>query len=307
MKKKRLSDSPKKNTKTFRSLLNESIQRMESSHNNKIEGVPSGFTRIDDITGGWQKGTFNVVAARPGMGRTAFILSIARNATVDFNIPVAIFSLEMTAHHLINRIIGSETEIYADKLRKGRFNEKEFDNIKAKAEKISNAPIFIDDTARLSISEFKEKAFRLKSEHNVSMIIIDDLQMMVSDQDEKTDRKQEIGTIANSLKTISKELDIPIIAVAVLGRDMEKRDNQRPMLQDLRNTGIIEQDVDLVLFIYRPECHGIEKDEDGNSLEGIAEIIVAKHRNGRVGSENLFFISQFGKFVETSTAIEKSY
>ena len=286
---------------SIRPLLGKAIQQIEAARDQKFGGVPSGFTRLDAITGGWQKSDLIILAARPGTGKSAFIGSVSRNAAVDHGKGVAIFSLEMTSVQLVSRLIAAETGLPADKLRKGELRDDEFHQLNAKIGKLTTAPIFIDDTPALSIFEFRAKARRLKAQHNVSLIIVDYLQLMVSGQEGKFSREQEVSNISRSLKAIAKELDVPIIALSQMSRAVEQRGgSKRPQLSDLRESGAIEQDADLVMFIYRADMAGITQDENGNSTEGLAEIIIAKHRNGRVGSENLLFISQFAKFVEPS-------
>jgi replicative DNA helicase len=284
-------------------LLGQTIQQIEAARDQKFGGVPSGFTRLDAITGGWQKSDLIILAARPGTGKSAFVGSVARNAAVDHGKGVAIFSLEMTSIQLVSRLIAAETELPADKLRKGELRDDEFHQLNAKIGKLTTAPIFIDDTPALSIFEFRAKARRLKAQHNIGLLIVDYLQLMVSGQEGKFSREQEVSNISRSLKAIAKELDIPIIALSQMSRAVEQRGgSKRPQLSDLRESGAIEQDADLVMFIYRADMAGITQDENGNSTEGLAEIIIAKHRNGRVGSENLLFISQFAKFVEPSSS-----
>ena len=286
-------------------LLRKTIEQIEGARDQKLLGVQSGFTRIDAITGGWQKSDLIILAARPGVGKSAFVGTIARNAAVDFQKPVAIFSLEMTSIQLVSRLIAAETGLPADKLRKGDLRDDEFHQLNAKIGKLTDAKIFIDDTPALSIFEFRAKARRLVAQENVAMIIIDYLQLMVSGQEGKSfNREQEVSMISRSLKAIAKELNIPIIALSQLSRAVEQRgSSKRPQLSDLRESGAIEQDADIVMFIYRADMAGITVDENGNSTEGLAEIIIAKHRNGRTGSENLIFISQFAKFVETSSTV----
>ena len=295
----------RKDFEEIRPLLRKTIEQIEGAKNQELSGVPTGFTRFDSITGGWQKSDLIILAARPGTGKSAFVGTIARNAAVDFQKPVAIFSLEMTSIQLVSRLIAAETELPADNLRKGKLRDDEFHQLNAKIGKLTSAKIFIDDTPALSIFEFRAKARRLKKQHDVSLIIIDYLQLMVSGQEGKSfNREQEVSTISRSLKAIAKELDIPIIALSQLSRAVEQRGgSKRPQLSDLRESGAIEQDADLVLFIYRPDMAGITVDENGISTQGMAEIIIAKHRNGRVGSENLIFISQFAKFVEPSSSV----
>jgi replicative DNA helicase len=295
----------RRDVKHIRPLLGDTIQQIESAHNQKLNGVPSGFTALDRITGGWQKSDLIILAARPGTGKSAFAGTIARNAAVDYQKPVAIFSLEMTAIQLVTRLIAAETELPADRLRKGELREDEFHQLNARIGKLTNAPIFIDDTPAIPIFEFRAKARRLKAKHNIELLIVDYLQLMVSGEEGKVSREQQVSTISRSLKAIAKELEVPIIALSQMSRDIEKRPSgaRRPRLSDLRESGALEQDADLVIFIYRPEMTGNLTDEDGNSTVGVAEIIIEKHRNGRVGSEKLMFIDHFAKFVEPSAVM----
>src|ERR1051326_8482596 len=238
----------RKDFEHVRPLLGETIKQIEAARDHKFGGVPTGFTRFDAITGGWQKSDLIILAARPGTGKSAFVVTIARNAAVDFQKPVAIFSLEMTSIQLVSRIISAEAELPADKLRKGELRDDEFHQLNAKIGKLTNAPIFIDDTPALSIFEFRAKARRLKAQHDVQMIIVDYLPLMVSGQEGKFSREQEVSTISRSLKAIAKELDVPIIALSQLSRAVEQRGgSKRPQLSDLRESGAIEQDADLVL------------------------------------------------------------
>jgi replicative DNA helicase len=298
----------KKNYESLRTLLGQAIEQIENSRDQKFKGVPSGFTRLDSITGGWQNADLVILGARPAMGKTSFMLSLARNACVEHGKPVAIFSLEMTSLQLVNRLISGEAEITAEKIRRGDFSENDFKELHSKIGKLVEAPMFIDDTPAISIFDFRAKAKRLKAQHKIELIIIDYLQLMTAVSNGKNgNREQEVGLISRSLKAIAKELDIPIIALAQLSRAMEQRGgNKHPQLSDLRESGSMEQDADLVMFIHRPEYYGILADDDGNSTQGIAEIIVAKHRNGRVGKENLMFIQQFTKFVEPSEILYSS-
>lgn len=286
----------------IRPLLGQTIQQIEGARDQQLSGVRSGFTLLDAITGGWQKSDLIILAARPGTGKSAFVGTIARNAAIDHQKPVAIFSLEMTSIQLVSRLIAAETELAADKLRKGELRDDEFHQLNAKIGKLTTAPIFIDDTPALSMFEFRAKARRLVSHEKVEMIVIDYLQLMVSGQEGKFSREQEVSNISRSLKSVAKELNIPIIALSQMSRAVEQRGGaKRPQLSDLRESGAIEQDADLVMFIYRPDKAGIT-DIDGISTEGMAEIIIAKHRNGRVGSVNLIFVEQFTKFVEPSAS-----
>lgn len=287
----------------IRPLLGKTIQQIEGARDQKLSGVRSGFTMLDSITGGWQKSDLIILAARPGTGKSAFVGTIARNAAIDHQKPVAIFSLEMTSIQLVSRLISAETELPADKLRKGELLDHEFHQLNAKIGKLTQAPIFIDDTPALSIFEFRAKARRLKAKENIGLLIVDYLQLMVSGQEGKFSREQEVSNISRSLKAIAKELDVPIIALSQMSRAVEQRPGaKRPQLSDLRESGAIEQDADLVMFIYRPDMAGITVDDNGMSTEGVAEIIIAKHRNGRTGSVNLLFIKDFAKFVEPNSS-----
>ena len=296
-----------KQVSEIRNLLGEAVQEIEtaSKNNDGISGVASGFHDLDKITSGWQRSDMIVLAARPGMGKTALVLSMARNTAIDHNNAVAIFSLEMSSVQLVKRLIASESRIDFVKLRKGELKDHEFQQMHSRITKLASAPIFIDDSPGLSIFDFRAKCRRLKAQHDVKLIIIDYLQLM-SAKDGKGfgNREQEISTISRSIKEIAKELDVPIIALAQLSRAVESRGGpKRPLLSDLRESGAIEQDADIVSFIYRPETYGIT-DEKGESTQGLAEIIIAKHRNGQTGIVNLRFISQYTLFENLHDAEE---
>jgi replicative DNA helicase len=268
---------------------------------NKFTGVPSGFTELDRITNGWQNSDLIIVAARPSMGKTAFTLSIARNAALLHKKGVAFFSMEMSALQLVNRLISSEAEIESEKIRRGNLAEHEWIQVQKKVEALSAAPIFIDDTAGLNIFELRAKCRRLKQQYNIELIVIDYLQLMTSGTsgNRSGNREQEISSISRALKGIAKELDIPVIALSQLSRAVESRGgDKKPMLSDLRESGAIEQDADIVAFLHRPEYYGQVEDENGNSTKGIAEVIIAKHRNGALGSVKTKFINQFAKFAD---------
>jgi replicative DNA helicase len=280
-------------------LIQQAITQIENASNNQdgLSGVPSGFTNLDRLTGGWQKSDLIIMAARPGMGKTAFVLSMARNVAVQFERPVAVFSLEMSSLQLVNRLIASESEISSDKLRRGDLRQDEYQQLNSRISKLSNAPIFIDDTPALSIFELRAKCRRLKAQHGIELVVIDYLQLMTAGGDNKGNREQEISTISRSIKGMAKELDIPIIALSQLNRSVETRGgDKRPMLSDLRESGAIEQDADLVTFIYRPEYYGITAYENGESALGVGEIIVAKHRNGALDSIKLRYQAHLAKF-----------
>ncbi len=291
----------RKNYDKMSSLLYEAVKEIEKAKNSDghLTGVPSGFTALDRITAGWQKSDLVIIAARPGMGKTAFVLSMARNIAVDFKKPIALFSLEMSSIQLVNRLISSETELPADKLRRGQLEQHEWQQLQTKITPLSDAPLFIDDTPALSIFELRAKCRRLKTQHDVQAIIIDYLQLMQSGTDSKNgNREQEISMISRSLKSIAKELEIPVIALSQLSRQVETRTgNKRPQLSDLRESGAIEQDADIVLFLYRPEYYKLEEFEDGSPAKGQGEVIIAKHRNGALENVRLKFIDRLAKFT----------
>jgi replicative DNA helicase len=291
----------RKNYDKMSSLINQAMEQIETARNQKtgVTGVPSGFTDLDRMTSGWQNSDLVILAARPAMGKTAFVLSLARNAAVEFSRPIALFSLEMASVQLVQRLIASESELSAEKLKKGQLEDHEYQQLHVKIGKLSEAPIFIDDTPALSIFEMRAKCRRLKAQHDIQLIVVDYLQLMTTGGDNRGNREQEISTISRSLKSIAKELNVPIIALSQLSRAVETRGgDKRPQLSDLRESGAIEQDADMVLFIHRPEYYGFTQDSDGNSTQGVAEIIIAKHRNGAVGSVNLRFVNQLAKFTD---------
>ena len=265
-----------------------------------LRGVPTGFTSLDRITNGWQRSDLIILAARPSMGKTALALSMARNMAVDFNRPVAVFSLEMSAVQLVTRLISSESELKSDKLKRGDLAGHEWEQLDSKIQGLIESKLFIDDTPALTIFELRAKCRRLKQQHDIQMVVVDYLQLMSGGGDSRGNREQEISQISRSLKALAKELDIPVLALSQLSRAVENRPGQskRPILSDLRESGAIEQDADLVLFIYRPEYYKIDEFEDGTSTHRIAELIIAKHRNGAVGDVKLKFIDTFAKFED---------
>ncbi|HBH47015.1 MAG TPA: replicative DNA helicase, partial [Bacteroidales bacterium] len=252
----------------------------------------------DRITNGWQPANLVILAARPAMGKTAFVLSMARNMAVEHNKGVAIFSLEMSSIELVNRLISSEAELASNKIRTGQLNEDEWQKLEYRARRLEEAPIFIDDTPAISIFELRAKCRRLKRQHDIDIVVIDYLQLMTGPPESKGNREQEVSSISRALKGIAKELDIPIICLSQLNRSVEARPDKRPQLSDLRESGAIEQDADIVSFIHRPEYYGFTEDENQMSLRGIAEIILAKHRAGSIGDVRLRFVAEFTKFVE---------
>jgi len=283
----------------MQSLVRESIAEIEAAKNSEgsLRGVPSGFTDLDRLTAGWQKSDLVVIAARPGMGKTAFALSMARNAAMAKK-AVAVFSLEMSAVQLTTRLISSEAEITSNKLKRGDLAEHEWEQLNTRVKALVEAPIFIDDTPALSIFELRAKCRRLKEQHNIELIVVDYIQLMRAG-DGAGNREQEISTISRSLKALAKELNVPVLVLSQLNRSVETRGgSKKPQLSDLRESGAIEQDADMVIFIYRPEYYDILEDEQGGDMTGKGEIIIAKHRNGALDSVTLRFIGQYTKFVD---------
>ncbi|MEQ8552501.1 MAG: replicative DNA helicase [Cyclobacteriaceae bacterium] len=293
----------RKNFDHMNALMHQAIQEIEDRKNQKdgLTGIPSGFTALDRNTSGWQRSDLVIIAARPGMGKTAFVVSALRNAAVDFKIPVAIFSLEMSSVQLVHRMVSGEAELESDKLRRGNLEAYEWQQLISKTSKLSEAPIFIDDTPALSILELRAKSRRLVAQHGVSLIVIDYLQLMTGDTSKSAggNREQEIASISRALKGIAKELNVPVIALSQLSRAVETRGgDKRPQLSDLRESGSIEQDADMVMFLYRPEYYGITQDENGMPMQGTGQVIIAKNRHGKLEDVNLKFIGKFTKFED---------
>ena len=264
-----------------------------------LTGVPTGFTDLDRLTSGWQPSDLVIVAARPGMGKTSMVLAVALNAARDFGKGVALFSLEMASTQLVQRLISMEAEIAGSKMRNGKLEDYEWQQLQTTVERLSNVPIFIDDTPAINIFELRAKCRRMKQQHDIQMVIIDYLQLMTGSTEGKGgNREQEIASISRALKSLAKELNIPVIALSQLSRAVEVRGgSKRPQLSDLRESGSIEQDADIVAFIYRPEYYQILEDESGQSLKGIAEFIVAKHRHGALDTVRMRFLDTFAKFT----------
>jgi replicative DNA helicase len=281
-------------------VIKEAIHEIEEAgkREDALVGTPSGFTKLDRLTSGWQRSELVIIAARPSMGKTAFALSMARNMSVDHGKSVAIFSCEMSSIQLVNRLIIAETDIPGDKIKNGRLNEEEWKQLDTRIKKLVQAPIFIDDTPAISIFELRAKCRRLKAQHKLDIVIVDYLQLM-SGPENAGSREQEVSNISRSLKSIAKELDVPILALSQLNRSVEMRGgSKRPLLSDLRESGAIEQDADMVVFIHRQEKFGIPSFEDGSSTKGIAEIILAKNRNGPVDDVKLRFREEKAQFVD---------
>ncbi|MCQ2249821.1 MAG: replicative DNA helicase [Bacteroidales bacterium] len=291
----------KSQTQAMNDVIKESIAQIEeaSKRTDGLSGVPSGFTSLDRITQGWQKSDMVVIAARPAMGKTAFILSMARNMTVNHKVPVLIFSLEMSAVQLVNRLIVSETELSSEKIRTGKLEDHEWIQLETKVKNLQDAPLFIDDTAAISLFELRSKCIRMKLQHNIGMVMIDYLQLMSGPPEVRGNREQEVSTISRGIKQLAKELNVPIIALSQLSRSTVSRGgDNRPQLNDLRDSGAIEQDADIVCFIHRPQYYGILQDAEGNSTEGLGQVIIAKHRNGATCDVNLHFRAEFARFEE---------
>ena len=299
----------KKDVTQINPVIKEALTMLEKAANQEggMSGLRSGFDGLDKITSGWQNSDLVIIAARPAMGKTAFVLSMAKNMAVNFKIPVALFSLEMSNVQLVNRLIVNVCEIPGEKIKSGRLEKYEWEQLDFKIKELYDAPIYVDDTPSLSVFELRTKARRLVREHDIKCIIIDYLQLMNASGMNFGSREQEVSTISRSLKGLTKEMKIPIIALSQLNRGVEARqgaEGKRPQLADLRESGAIEQDADMVCFIHRPEYYKILEDEKGNSLVGLAEIIIAKHRNGAVGDVRLRFKSEFAKFMNIEDDVE---
>lgn len=292
----------KRSSETAQSLVLQAKKRIEEIAGQEgLSGVATGFDKLDKITSGWQPSDLIIIAARPAMGKTAFVLSMARNMAIDYGMPVALFSLEMASVQLITRLISSETGLSSEKLRTGKLEKHEWEQLSTKVKNLEKAPLFIDDTPSLSIFDLRAKARRLVSQHGIRIIIVDYLQLMTAGGNGKGggNREQEISTISRNLKALAKELNVPVIALSQLSRAVETRgSSKRPLLSDLRESGAIEQDADIVSFLYRPEYYKIDEwdDEEASPTAGQAEIMIAKHRNGSIENVRLKFIGHLGKF-----------
>jgi replicative DNA helicase len=294
--------------------LHETFEMLQDIHgkHSGVTGIPSGFSTLDEKTGGFQKSDLVIIAGRPSQGKTAFALSVARNAALhkERPTPVAVFSLEMSEQQLIIRMLASEARVNAHDLRTGRLHEDKWKNLSRNVGRLAEAKIFIDDSPTLSILEVRAKARRLKAEHNIGLIIIDYLQLVQGPKNPES-REREISMISRSLKALAKEINIPVMALSQLNRAVESRGDKRPMLSDLRESGAIEQDADLVIFIHRPETYDIKeiKDDTLGSIpsEGIAEIIIGKQRNGPTGLVRLQFHKEYASFERLETMLPISY
>ena len=297
----------RKNFDDIATVLVKTINRIEEMRNREddITGVPTGFPSLDRITYGWQPTDLIILAARPSVGKTAFALNLARTAALNPTkpIPVAFFSLEMSSSQLVQRILSAESEIWLEKISRGKLEEHEMTQLFKKGiDPLTKAPIFIDDSAALNIFELRAKCRRLKNKHNIGIIIIDYLQLMSGSADKNSNREQEISKISRDLKSLAKELQVPIIALSQLSREVEKRKegNKIPQLSDLRESGAIEQDADMVMFLYRPDYYEINTNENGESTKGETYVKIAKHRNGSLETVKLKALLHIQKFIEDS-------
>ncbi len=292
--------SRQKSYEWIKPIITDTIHELERLHQTSSEGitgVPSGYRDLDNILAGFQKSDLVVLAGRPSMGKTAFALNLARNAAVEHNIPVGFFSLEMSNQQLVQRLLCAESEVDSQRLRTGRLKESEWPKLSRRIGKLVEAPLYIDDTPAIDILKLRARARRMFAERKVNLIIVDYMQLMEAPKGIES-RQQEISFISRSLKTLSKELKIPILALSQLSRAVEARTDRRPNLADLRESGAIEQDADVVLFVYRPEVYGIPNfsDDEKTPTENRVEIIIGKHRNGPIGSVMLTFLKNYGKF-----------
>jgi len=301
----------KKSSEDAGSLVKQALQKIQEIGNQEgMSGLATGFTKLDALTSGWQPSDLVIIAARPGMGKTAFVISMAKNMAIDFGHGVAVFSLEMSSVQLITRMISSETGLTSEKLRKGNLEPHEWEQLNVKVKRLSDAPIFIDDTPSLSVFDLRAKARRLVSQHNVRIIVIDYLQLMTAGGKSNGNREQEISMISRNLKALAKELEVPVIALSQLSRAVETRGgSKRPLLSDLRESGAIEQDADIVSFIFRPEYYGMTEwdDDDHSPCEGQGEFIVAKHRNGGLENIRLKFTGHLAKFSDLEEGFSSEF
>ena len=294
----------KKDVTQIDPVIGQAIEQIQAAANRTsgLSGLESGYHDLDKLTSGWQNSDLIIIAARPAMGKTAFVLSMAKNMAVNYNIPVAIFSLEMSNLQLVNRLICNTCEIESEKIKSGRLTQIEWDQLMSRVKHLYSAPLYIDDTPSLSVFELRTKARRLVREHNVKFLIIDYLQLMNASGMKYGSREQEVSLISRSLKQLAKDLNIPIVALSQLNRSVESRaDGKRPQLSDLRESGAIEQDADMVCFIHRPEYYSrSSQDAEGNDIRGLAEFIVAKHRSGSVDDVKMRFQGRYARFENWS-------
>ena len=293
-------------------VISNAVEVIQKAAANKdgLTGVPTGYHKLDNITSGWQASDLVIIAGRPAMGKTSFALSMAKNIAADYKVPMAFFSLEMSNVQLVNRLISNCCEIQGSKILNGQLKPDEWERLDKRLNNLIGSPLYVDDTPGLSVFELRTKARRLVRDHGVKIIMIDYLQLMNANGMRFSSRQEEVSTISRSLKQIAKELDIPILALRQLNRGVESREGlegKRPQLSDLRESGAIEQDADMVLFVHRPEYYHIYQDENGRDLHGMAQIIIAKHRKGATGDVLLNFRGEFTRFEnpeDSNTNIE---
>lgn len=299
----------KRNFVSMEKAVHDTLEVLESIHGQHggVTGVPTGFRDLDTLTGGWQKSDLIIVAGRPSSGKTSFALSVAANAAMHRSkpTPVGIFSLEMSLQQLVMRLLCAEARVDAHAVRTGRLPEDDWKRLSIGAGRLAKAKVFIDDTASLGILELRAKARRLKAEHNVGLIIVDYLQLMQGPRSAEN-REKEISAISRSLKALAKELDIPVIALSQLSRAVEGRTDKRPILSDLRESGAIEQDADVVAFVHRPEMYIDPRSEKGEEVQGKAELIVGKQRNGPINDVSLVFVSRYARFENLALPVFES-
>lgn len=300
-------------SRSLSEIMKNTISYLEEIRGKKhgITGIPSGLD-VDRLTAGWQRGDLVIIAARPSMGKTAFTLTMARNAALhpdpEKRTNVAIFSLEMAAQSLVQRLLTMEGRIDAQKARTGKLSDDEFKKLIEAAGRLHTAPIHIDDTPSISLMELRSKCRRLKNEHDIGLVVVDYLQLMSGMQNDRQNREQEIAGISRGLKALAKELDLPVVALSQLSRAVEQRGgDKRPQLSDLRESGSIEQDADVVCFLYRPEYYKITTDEQGNSTEGLAELIIGKQRNGPTGMVSLHFLKNYARFENLARSYQEPF
>lgn len=288
-------------------VISNAVEVIQKAAANKdgLTGVPTGYHKLDNITSGWQASDLVIIAGRPAMGKTSFALSMAKNIAADYKVPMAFFSLEMSNVQLVNRLISNCCEIQGSKILNGQLKPDEWERLDKRLNNLIGSPLYVDDTPGLSVFELRTKARRLVRDHGVKIIMIDYLQLMNANGMRFSSRQEEVSTISRSLKQIAKELDIPILALSQLNRGVESREGlegKRPQLSDLRESGAIEQDADMVLFVHRPEYYHIYQDENGRDLHGMAQIIIAKHRKGATGDVLLNFRGEFTRFENPESA-----
>ena len=296
-----MQDKEQKSYSPLKDVLVESFTKLEELYNRKqhITGVPSGFTDLDYRTAGFHGSELILIAARPAMGKTAFALNIASNAALRANVPVAVFSLEMSKEQLVNRILSSESMVDSNKIRTGKLEEDDWAKLAETIGPLSEGEMYIDDTPGISITEIRAKCRKLKIEKNIGLVVIDYLQLIQGTGKRNGSREQEISEISRSLKILAKELDVPVIALSQLSRAAEQRPDHRPMLSDLRESGAIEQDADIVMFLYRDDYYNPDSEK-----KNIAEVIIAKHRGGSTGTVELLWLGSYTKFVNIAKGFD---